>query len=473
MKGLGKILARYVLSAAGIALLLICLNAAVFFAFAVASFQLEPETSRRLGELAASVQWDGTRWTAERSTLEGDSCWSMLLSEDGDVLWSEALPKELDRHYTVSDAASFTRWYLSDYPVKVWKHEAGLFVTAQPRGSQWKQQMEMNSGTIDLLLHHTLPAFLVLNAAAALLLPLLFGLQLFRSAAPVAQGIADLAERRPVALSERGMLGGLGAGLNRASAQLQRQEQLLKKRDRTRTEWIAGVSHDIRTPLTLVLGASAQLEHDAALSEEARAKAHTIRIQGERIRTLVSDLNLASKLTYELHPLRIERFRPAELLRDAAAELLNSGLESAFVLEMDIPADCEALWLEGDVQLVGRAVRNLLSNSVRHNPGGCTAKLGLRRRDGFCCISVEDTGGGYPDKVLERFRHASEGAIEPHGLGLVIARQVAAAHGGVLSLRNTASGACAVLTLRAEMLPPPLREQRPAHRSPPAGGTME
>lgn len=450
MKSLGKILLRYVLSATGVALTLTCVNLAVFMAFVLTSFESDPVFDRRLGELAASVQWTGEAWEAvDGSVLEGNFCWAMLLSEAGDILWSEALPDGQNRHYTVSDVASFARWYLSDYPVQVWKHEAGLFVIAQPRGSMWKQQMWMSSRSMDLLLRYTLPAFLTLNAAAALLLALAFGLRLFRSVKPVAQGISDLGERRPVALAEKGLFGELSASLNRASERLQRQELMLKKRDRTRTEWIAGVSHDIRTPLTLVLGEAAQLEGDAALGEAARGKARTIRVQGERIRALVSDLNLASKLEYELQPLRAERFRPAGLLRSTAAEVLNGGIPDAFSLEMDIPQECEGVLLEGDAPLLDRAVRNLVGNSIQHNPQGCGVTLGMRCEGTRCRIFVEDTGSGFPQDALERVRHAPEGAISSHGLGLTIVRQIARAHGGILLLENTGDGARAVIVLEA------------------------
>lgn len=452
MKGLGKILSRYVLSAAGIALALIFLNVMIFASFVVSSFSAEPVYEHRLSELADSIQWTGSQWEAVGgSTLEGDYCWAMLLSEEGDILWSEALPEEQKRHYSISDAASFTRWYLNDYPVRVWEHEAGIFVIAQPRGSVWKQQMEMSAQSMDLLLHFTLPAFVGLNIAAALLMALVFGLRLFRAVRPVALGIDDLAGQKPVKLEEKGLLREISAGLNRVSEQLRRQGRMLQKRDRTRTEWIAGVSHDIRTPLTLVLEEAAQLEADEMLDSAARARAKTIRMQGERIRALVSDLNLASKLEYELQPLRVQRFRPAELLRTAAAEVWNDGVSEAFSLEMDIPADCEGVTFTGDVPLVGRAVRNLVGNSIRHNPQGCTITVGMRCENRVCRLTVADDGKGFPAQVLESLCRPQEGTISSHGLGLTIVRQIAAAHGGTFTPKNTETGTLVTLTFpRAE-----------------------
>ncbi len=447
MKGLGRILTRYVLSAAGVALTLIFINAVLFFAYLKSSLDMEPAFHRRLSELAASVQWTGTHWEAVGgSTLEGNYCWAMLLSNDGDILWDEALPEALRRHYTIPDTASFTRWYLNDYPVQVWRHEAGLFVIAQPRGSQWKQQLLMNTQSLSLLLDYTLPALLILNIAAALLIALAFGIRLSRSVRPLAQGISDLAERRPISLEERGVLGGLSASLNRASEQLQWQERMLQKRDRTRTEWIAGVSHDIRTPLTLVLGEAAQLEADRTLDSAVHAKAQTIRIQGERIRALVSDLNLASKLEYDLQPLRFQPFRPAELLRETAAEVLNGGIAKTFSLEMDIPSDCEGLLLQGDAPLIGRAIRNLTGNSIRHNPQGCTITIGMRRTDRLCKLTVADTGRGFPAAVLERLHRPPEEAIPGHGLGLTIVRQIASAHGGTAHFTNLETGTQVILS---------------------------
>lgn len=88
----------------------------------------------------------------------------------------------------------------------------------------------------------------------------------------------------------------LAANLNRASDQMLSQKVLLQKRDRTRTEWIAGISRDIRTPLSLAQGNAVQLETDTALSTSTHQKACIIRKQSERIGRLVSDLTLASKL---------------------------------------------------------------------------------------------------------------------------------------------------------------------------------
>ena len=132
---------------------------------------------------------------------------------------------------------------------------------------------------------------------------------------------------------------------------------------------------------------------------------------------------------------------------EAAAELLNSGIDEAFSLEMDIPQACESLVLQGDAPLIARAVRNLVGNSIRHNPQGCVVTVGMRWEGSFCRLTVADTGSGFPPPVLERLRRPHEDALPSHGLGLAIVRQVAAAHGGTVYFSNPGTGALAVLTL--------------------------
>lgn len=114
-----------------------------------------------------------------------------------------------------------------------------------------------------------------------------------------------MSEKQPVDLSTRGLLGDLAAGINKTSARLVQQEAALNQRDNARATWIAGVSHDIRTPLSLVMGYASQLEDDPELPLAKREQASIIRRQSERIKTLVSNLNLASKLEYDMQPLRV------------------------------------------------------------------------------------------------------------------------------------------------------------------------
>ena len=61
--------------------------------------------------------------------------WAMVLDADGRVIWSYALPRTLDRRYTSSDVARFSRWYLDDYPVFCWTEDYGLFVAGTEPGS--------------------------------------------------------------------------------------------------------------------------------------------------------------------------------------------------------------------------------------------------------------------------------------------------------------------------------------------------
>lgn len=294
-----------------------------------------------------------------------------------------------------------------------------------------------------------LPAWLtgafIANCAAAILLALLFGTSLLRSLRPIAKGIENMAEKQPVKLSTGGLLGELAAKLNQTSTQLQIQGAALQKRDNARTTWIAGVSHDIRTPLSIVMGYASQLEDNPDLPLPGREQAHIIRKQSEKIKTLVSDLNLASKLEYDMQPLRQSAFHPAALVRTVVADFLNNRPDARFPIEINVKDNLQGLVMTGDKELIRRALSNLIENSIRHNPDGCTITVNMEKGSSACEISVLDNGTGFSSEVLENLKNVDDPVhLQNHGLGLTIVRQIMKAHNGTAAFNNLPEGGCSV-----------------------------
>ena len=166
-------------------------------------------------------------------------------------------------------------------------------------------------------------AVFVFNLLLMIFLMLRNTRQVEKAMSPILRGIQDLSRGNYQPLDEGGELAEINAGLNRAG-------DYLMQKDNTRAEWIRGVSHDIRTPLSMVLGYASELEDDAALPPEARQQAGMIRRQGERLKSLVEDLNLTTKLEYALQPIRRESVDLVEIGRQAVSEVLNSGLPEQY-----------------------------------------------------------------------------------------------------------------------------------------------
>ena len=334
-------------------------------------------------ELSDALVWDGTAYTFAGDALLEEGRWAMLLSQEGQVVWSFRKPEDVPEQYTVSDVASFTRWYLSDYPVQSWVREDGLLVVGSPKGSIWKHDIAMNT-------------------EALLQTPIWF-LAFFLLALGSVLGLAWLAVGRWF-----------------------RQDQQV--RDAARSNWINGVSHDIRTPLSVVMGYAAQLEEAPDLTPEHRRQASAIRTQSQVIRDLVNDLNLTMRLDCEMQALRKEPIQPAVFLRQAAADFLNGGMGAGFDFEMDLP-ETPLPEIEADPFLLRRAVNNLLTNCVRHNAPGCSICLGARAAGKELILWIE--GGTAAEKLQpDSSRPLESDGGAAHGTGLRLVAQIAAAHGG-------------------------------------------
>ena len=449
MKTFARLIRRYVAAAVGLVLLLMALGLGLLVWLGWQTSQYMPQWAYASSAIADSMVLtaDGLAFGAAHTPQEwmDGYAWAMALDEDGNVLWQYNLPDSLNRRYTPGDVARFARWYLADYPVFCWTEDYGLFVIALPQGSLWKYSFFSAPAIITNLVRSILPAFLGL-LSAGLAVCLLFSWRSAQKLRTVSAGLDALAEGQPVRLPTDGFTAELAEKLNQTSAHLQKQSEIIARRDQARTQWIAGVSHDVRTPLALILGWAEQLEQDAALPCHARQKAGGIRMQSEKLRALIADLNLTSKLQYGAQPLRREIVTAGPLIRQCAARFCDSAESCTLSLAQSEAAEHARLWVDG--ALLERLLDNLLGNSVRHNPKTVQIQLQTDVHGAFLCITVSDDGAGYPPDVLAAL-HAPEAVPNaPHILGLHVVEQIAAAHGGsAVFSQNAPHGAKAVVRL--------------------------
>lgn len=385
--------------------------------------------------------------------LKASGAWAILI-DDGTktVTWhSEGLPDSVPLSYSLSDIASLTRGYIDGCPTFPSGTETGLLVLGFPRTSFWKHQWPSWDYR---LIAHAPQLVLIVAAANLLVIFLIYALangRLLRSVRPIVEGIQALPSGEPVELRETGLLSEIALRLNETSQVLQSQKKQLQKRETARANWIAGVSHDIRTPLSTVMGYAAQLCAAPGLAEEDRRRAALILRQSERIRDLVSDLNLASRLEYDMQPLRCREENAVALVRQAAVDFLNADAEGKYPIEWDTDENLSVCPVRADRELLKRAVANLIQNSIRHNEGGCTVHVSVAEEAGTCLIRVEDDGAGATEEqlaalnTLPHYMACEEDSGEQrHGLGLLLVRQIAASHGDRAVIGRSPYGGFAV-----------------------------
>lgn len=410
-----------------------------------------PQREYSSSEIADSMveTAEGLAFGAERTPQEwmNGYAWAMVLDDVGNICWSYGLPQELNHAYTPGDIAKFSRWYLADYPVFCWTEPYGLFVIGLPKGSLWKYSI-YSSPDFALSMVRVLPAAALGMLLLGLVLCFWLSWRGAKRLETVANGLDALAQGQTVQLPTDGFAGELAEKLNQTGAQLQAKNEMLSRRDNARTQWIAGVSHDVRTPLALILGWAEQLEQDALLPDSSRQKAAGIRTQCEKLRTLIDDLNLTSKLEYGAQPLRRKDLRAGPLFRQLVAQFCESPLAEhcGITLEQEEPA--EQTVLSVDEALLARLLENLLNNSVRHNSKPVNITVHTRRAGARFCLTVADDGIGYPPAVLAALNAAEPAENAPHILGLYVVQQIAAAHGGrAVFGQNSPCGAKAVVYL--------------------------
>ena len=438
MKIFSKYISKYLLSFIGLIFVLAVLNIAAFaFTFynTISHNFGSASPQNVLKEVAAASSASGITDEAERMLIT-NSLWAMYLNTEGICNWSVNLPEEIPTEYTIQDIAIFSKGYLKDYPVFVWSDESGLLVIGYPPNSY----MKITSNYYPIDAFRKIPLFflgiLVFDLLLLFLAYLRSKAKISQNTEPIISSIVTLSEGKSINLSVNGELSEIAESINKAS-------NIIGRQNTARANWISGVSHDIRTPLSMIMGYAERIVNDKDASSQIKEQAAVISRQSIKIKDLVQDLNLVSKLEYEMQPLQKEKIRLSKLLRSYAIDLINSGLPNFYSLEVNISSDSEKSMIDGDAKLITRAVNNLVQNSIYSNPEGCTIILALQTTENRLLLTVQDNGIGISAEKLEELKnkpHYMESTDDRldlrHGLGLLLVRQIVEAHQGIMQIES-------------------------------------
>ena len=439
MKAFGKYISKYLLSFFAFALVLLLVNILAFaltFGGIVFREYGSASPANMLEAVAADLSASGI--SEERlQELNRNQIWAMLLDASGHCIWAASLPEGIPTQYTIQDVAVFSKGYLQDYPVFVRNTDNGLLVLGYPKDSF----MKLTGNYFPIRAIRIFPLFI--TGILAIDIVLLFLVYYFskrkiaKNTEPIMASIKTLSTGKPVDLFVRGELSEIADSVNQASQVLSRQNQ-------ARANWISGVSHDIRTPLSMIMGYAQRIAGDHGAGGNIQQEAEIIRAQSAKIKDLVQDLNLVSQLEYEMQPLHKEPVRLSKLLRSYVADLLNAGISEKHSVKVEISPEAEPAVIDCDARLILRAIGNLVQNSINHNPQGCNIFLSLDCSSENVSITVADNGVGMSAeklRELEEKPHYMESTDERldlrHGLGMLLVRQIMEVHGGVMEINTT------------------------------------
>jgi two-component system sensor histidine kinase KdpD len=233
--------------------------------------------------------------------------------------------------------------------------------------------------------------------------------------------------------------------------------QLEMESERLRNSLLSAMSHDVRTPLTAIVGLSGTLAGSGVLSSAVRQElAEAIQEEALRMEQLVA--NLLDMARLQAGPAQQNRqWQMLEEVKRSALRLLARTLAGRRIDMRLAPALPP---LEFDAVLIERVFCNLLSNAARHTPPGSPLSIAASRHGDLVEIAVEDQGPGVApadrERIFDKFsRTQSETAGSGVGLGLSICRTIVEAHGGRIRVEaGAAGGARFIFTLPVGSLPP-------------------
>ncbi len=248
----------------------------------------------------------------------------------------------------------------------------------------------------------------------------------------------------------------MASRLNEMAAAVEKLMERERESERTKNELITNVAHDLRTPLTSVIGYLELLKNDSVLPPEK--KQDYVRItyhKAKHLERLIEDLFGFTKLNYGKISMNVGQVDMVQLLTQLLDEFYPNFAEQDMHYEMQ--SNVKSIPLNGDGNLLARLFENLIGNAIKYGKEGKTVNVSIRQKDEIVTVSVMNYGYVIPETELThifdkfyRLDQARSSSTGGTGLGLAIAKNIVELHGGTIEARSGLDGTAFVVRLRTD-----------------------
>lgn len=271
---------------------------------------------------------------------------------------------------------------------------------------------------------------------------LIYGIWLTKQLSKIVVSSRAIAARNYSPIKETGVFADAYRSLNQLDSEIQSSDEFRNKADRMKQEWIANITHDLKTPLSPIKGYAELLTDGLSNNSEEDIKRYGMRIVNSVTSTeqLINDLKLTYQMDSGVVPLDKRQVDLSSEVREMIIELLNQT-EYA---DRSILYQCEEnpVYVMADPMLFKRAVTNILINALIHNPVETDLVVSLEVTEEIK-LSIKDDGKGISEEEMKRVfdryyrgdrkNEKSDGS----GLGLAIAKQIVELHDGSVEIQST------------------------------------
>lgn len=382
-----------------------------------------------------------------RNELTKQKAWIQVLDENGSEIYRFGAPAAIRKKYTPADLIQMYKYkeVNRDTVVYVGEKEADHRRFSYFLGIE---NPNLNRYVIAYDNRDVIQVFqvgmviLLIDILIALLIGYFFSKKLTQPLHSLIEGIKKLANHEyDFHLEPQGIYKSVFANVNHLSEQLQASQRQREKLDGMKEEWIANISHDMKTPLSSIQGYAEMIknpDYDFAM-EEIREYAGIIETKSLYIKEVIEDLHFATRLKNKEFTLQKKTRNVVVLLRDIVIQILNDPTHES--REIQFEANEESIYLEIDELLFRRAIHNLIENAIVHNDSHVQITVSIEKKE-RTHLFIHDNGKGIRKEELDRifdryYRGTNTGAAHKgSGLGMAIARDIIKAHGGEIVISS-------------------------------------